>query len=196
MRKLRGGAFVRFTNRRTGPDAHVPFAPMPTRLEARVSPVRAIVERIAARREEIAREMVDCYARDIVDSRVAAPDFLHGEVYGVSLETLDVLMSALVDDEAPAEQWLERTRRGAARRVHEGISLESFLHATRLWGQVTWETVLEAARPDDPDEREAALKIAGAVMRHVDTMSAVWAGAYLAEAEGISSDRAVLRRDL
>jgi DNA-binding PucR family transcriptional regulator len=159
-------------------------------------PVHAIAERLDAGKEDLARRMVARYAEDIVDYRLADEDFMQREVYAVSLENLEVLVAILLHGEPPSEAWLEKTRRGAARRLHEGISLESFLHATRLWGQLTWEHVLECAHTDEPAEREAALEIAGEVFRHLDTMSATWASAYLAEAEGVSSDRAVLRRDL
>src|SRR3954471_10661862 len=167
---------------------------MPTRVAA--DPVHVLAERLDAGKENLARRMVACYAEEIVDYRLADADFMQREVYAVSLENLEVLVGILLHGDSPSEAWLEKTRRGAARRLHEGISLESFLHATRLWGQLTWEHVLECAHADVPAEREAALQIAGAVLRHLDTMSAMWAGAYLAEAEGVSSDRAVLRRDL
>ena len=167
---------------------------MPTHAE--VHPVHALADRLEAGKEELARRMVERYASDIVDYRVAAAEFVQRDVYNVSLENLEVLVAKLLHGDPPPEAWIEKTRRGAGRRLHEGISLESFLHATRLWGQLTWEHVLACAREDVPAEREAALRIAGEIMRHVDTMSAVWASAYLAEAEGVSSDRAVLRRDL
>src|SRR3954449_6853845 len=167
---------------------------MPTRVAAH--PVHVIAERLDAGKEDLARRMVARYAEDIVDYRLADEDFMQRDVYSVSLENLEVLVAILLHGESPSQAWLEKTRRGAARRLHEGISLESFLHATRLWGQLTWEDVLECAHTDVPAEREAALQIAGEVFRHLDTMSAMWASAYLAEAEGVSSDRAVLRRDL
>jgi DNA-binding PucR family transcriptional regulator len=164
--------------------------------ERTASPIRAIAERLGERKEAIAREMVERYREEVVDYRLAHEDFLNIDVYGVSLDNLETLLGHLGDEEPLREELLERTRRGAARRVHQGISLESFLHATRLWGQITWETVLRTARADDAAEREAALQIAGAVLRHVDLMSTTVAAAYLAEAEGVSSDRELVRRDL
>jgi hypothetical protein len=160
------------------------------------SSIRAIAERMAARKEEIARQMVDRYRAEIVDYHLADEDFLFRDVYSVSLDNLEALLGGLGRDGPPGDEPLESTRRGAARRVHQGISLESFLHATRLWGQITWETVLETARADVPAERDAALQIAGAVLRHVDLMSTTVAAAYLAEAEGVSGDRELVRRDL
>ncbi len=158
--------------------------------------IRAIAQRLASRKEELVRHMVTRYREEIIDYRLADEEFVFGDVYGVSLDNLETLIANLERWEPLADEQLQKTREGAARRVHQGISLESFLHAARLWGQIIWETVLHTARPDDAIEREAALEIAGRVMRHVDLMSTAVAAAYLAEAEGVSSDREVVRRDL
>jgi sugar diacid utilization regulator len=160
------------------------------------SSIQAIADRIAERRHELARHMVERYRAEIVDYRTADEDFLDRDVYAVSLDNLELLLAGLSGDEPAPDDALEATRLSAARRIQQGISLDSFLHAARLWGQITWETVLEEARPDDPDEREAALHIAGHVLRHMDSMSVAVAAGYLAEAEGVSSDREVVRRDL
>ena len=74
--------------------------------------------------------------------------------------------------------------------------MESFLHAVRILGQGLWQAVLRTANVDDAAEREAALEIAGHVMRFVDDLSTIVAASYSTEAQGVSSDRAVLRRDL
>jgi sugar diacid utilization regulator len=160
------------------------------------SSIPAIADRIAERRHDLARHMVERYRSEIVDYRTADEDFLYRDVYAVSLDNLELLLAGLSGGEPAPDEALEATRLSAARRIQQGISLDSFLHAARLWGQITWETVLEEARPDDPDEREAALHIAGHVLRHMDSMSVAVAAGYLAEAEGVSSDREVVRRDL
>jgi sugar diacid utilization regulator len=163
---------------------------------AATSSIQAIADRIAERRHDLARHMVERYRSEIVDYRTADEDFLHRDVYAVSLDNLELLLAKLADGEPAPDEALEATRLSAARRIQQGISLDSFLHAARLWGQITWETVLEESRPDEPDEREAALHIAGHVLRHMDSMSVAVAAGYLAEAEGVSSDREVVRRDL
>src|SRR3954470_5269987 len=144
--------------------------------------IRAIADRIAVRKEDLARHMVDRYREEIVDYRTADVGFLYRDVYAVSLDNLELLLAGLTD-EPPADERMEPTRLSAARRIQQGISLESFLHAARLWGQIAWETVLEEARPDVPQEREAALSIAGKVLRHMDSMSVAVAAGYLAEIE-------------
>jgi sugar diacid utilization regulator len=61
-----------------------------------------------------------------------------------------------------------------------------------VWGATVWEAVLGAARPDHPEEREAALEIGSRIWRHVDITSTTAALAYLDEV----TDRGLLAREL
>jgi DNA-binding PucR family transcriptional regulator len=76
------------------------------------------------------------------------------------------------------------------------MSLESFLHAARLWGRGLWETVIASADEQVPAEREAALRIAGQLLEHMDMLSIAAAQGYLDELQGVWSDREVAQRDL
>lgn len=157
--------------------------------------IRAIAHRLAGHEEELAREMVARYRREIVDYR-AADGSLSSDAAAFALGNLGALLANLERGEPLSNGQLEETRMAAARRVHQGVSLEAFLHAGRLWGQYVWDTLRAAARPDCPEEREAALAIAGRVMRHVDLVSTVGGYAYLHEAQGLSGDGRILRRDV
>jgi sugar diacid utilization regulator len=121
---------------------------------------------------------------------------LSADAAGLALTNLRALLSNLERGDPLSNGQLEETRLSAARRVYQGVSLESFLHAGRLWGQFAWEMLRAAARADRPDEREAALEIASRVMNHVDLVSVAGAHAYLDEAQGLSGDGRVLRGDL
>lgn len=123
-------------------------------------------------------------------------EILYGDVAVISLDNLRALMANLERGEVLGEEDLHDFRDGAARRVHQGIPLESLLHAYRLWGQIVWQTILETARTDRPGEREAALEMAGRVIAHIDLVSTAAAQAYLDEAQGVWTDREVIRRDL
>jgi hypothetical protein len=162
---------------------------------ARDEAIRAIARRLAGREEEIARHIVARCREEIVDYR-AGDASLSADATGLALDNVEALLANLERGEPVSNGQLEKTRMGAARRVHQGVSLESFLHAGRLWGQVAWETLRAAARGDSPSEREAALEIASSVMRHVDLASTAGAHAYLHEAQGFSNYGHVLRRDL
>ncbi len=159
--------------------------------------VQLVVGRISGRLQEAARGMVERYRVEIVDYRLADQDLLHQDVYGVSLDALQKTVEDLQTGRRPkSAAEFEHTRQGAARRVHQGMSLESFLHAARLWGRVLWETVLSCTDPDVPAEREAALLIAGQLLEHMDLLSTAAAQGYLDELQNVWSDREMVRRDL
>lgn len=159
--------------------------------------VRVIIGRFSGRLDEIARQMVERYRAEIVDYRLADPGFVYRDVYGVSLDALRTTVDDLESGRrATSPAVFEGTRRGAARRVHQGMSLESFLHAARLWGQVLWETVLSCTDEKVAAEREAALRIAGQVLEHMDMLSTAAAQGYLDELQSVWSDREIVRRDL
>lgn len=159
--------------------------------------VRVILGRFSGRLEEVARQMVERYREEIVDYRLAHPDFVYEDVYGVSLDALRKTVGDLESGRrttSPAD--FEGARRGAARRVHQDMSLESFLHAVRLWGRVLWETVLSCTNEEVAAEREAALRIVGELLEHMDMLSTAAAQGYLDELQSVWSDREVVRRDL
>jgi sugar diacid utilization regulator len=177
-------------------DCDVPTDAPPLRgPSARDEAIRAIARRVAGREEELARQIVARCREEIVDYR-AGDDSLSADATGLALDNVRALLANLERGAPVSNGQLERTRMGAARRVHQGVSLESYLHGVRLWGQVAWETLRAAARGDRPDEREAALEIASRVMRHVDLASTAGAHAYLHEAQGLSNYGHLLQRDL
>jgi sugar diacid utilization regulator len=155
----------------------------------------AIVERLRQRLEAIGDLMVERYRSEIVDYATADAALLE-DVRTVSLDNARALLDNLLDGSEMGPEELERSATAAARRVHQGIPLEAFLHAFRLWGQIFWEQVLAEARTDRPGEREAALRIAAGVMAHADQVSSAGALAYLEEVQGVWSDQEIVRRDL
>ena len=155
----------------------------------------AISARIDARREELADRIVERICGDIPDYRLVDED-VRRDVRSITLGHIELVVAALAHGREPADEDFDATRAGGARRVHQGISLESFQRAARLWGKLLWEGVLEETDQDDPVEREAALHVAGRIMEHVDTLSTNVAAGYLDELQSVWSDREVVRRDL
>jgi len=158
--------------------------------------VVAIGVRLELRRDEVADRIVARIGEDIADYRLADEALLRGDVRSITLQHLDLMLRALLEGRAATEADFAATRAGGARRVHQGISLESFQRAARLWGRLIWEAVLEESDAGVPAEREAALLIAGRVMEHVDLMSTNVAQGFLNELQSVWSDREVVRRDL
>lgn len=165
---------------------------------AGTAPVSRIVRRIEARIDELARSMVERYCEEITDYRVrlAEDEILFNDVAEVTADNIRTMLANLEAGVPATDEQFDRTRASAVLRVHQGIPLESFLHAVRVWGEMFWQSVLETARTDHPDEREAALTMSAQVLRHMDLMSVAVAHAYVSEVQGVWSAREIVRRDL
>lgn len=170
-------------------------APPPGGRSAPHEAVRAIAGRVAGHQDELARRVFARCRQEIVDYGTADAS-LSADATGLARDGVEALLGDLERGDPTSDVHLEKIRVSAARRVHQGVSLEAFLHACRLWGEVVWETLHAAVRADRPDEVWAALDIAGLVMRYVDLTSTAGAHAYLHEAQGFSNYGQVLRRDL
>jgi len=179
----------------TGPSAGE-GSPTAARTAENQDAVRVITGRLSRQLEPTAKRMVSSYRGTIPDYRLAADDFLDRDVYPVSLTGLQVTVGHLESGQRATTEEFSDVRAGAARRVHQDVALESFLHAVRLWGKVLWESVLGCTHAEVAAEREAALIIAGRVLDHVDTMSVAAAQGYLEELQTVWSDREVIRHDL
>lgn len=155
-----------------------------------------IVGRLSRQLEPVANRMVGCYFDTIADYRLADAGFLERDVYEVSLDALRVTVGDLARGRQGVAEEFSGVRAGAARRVHQGVSLESFLRAVRLWGKILWGSVTGSTQDDVAAEREAALAIAGRILEHIDLVSVAAAQGYLEELQTVWSDREVIRRDL
>jgi sugar diacid utilization regulator len=169
-------------------------------VEARVSEaaqtasaIMVIAGRIAAGKHEVAERVVDRFRDEIADYHIVDDPSVLADVFSLALESLEMLTAGLQNGgEEVATRQLERVRDAGRRRVHQRVSLESALHAGRVWARVVWDAVLEETHIDRPEEREAALTIAGRLLRHTDLISTVVTGGYLDEL----SSRGLVRHDL
>jgi sugar diacid utilization regulator len=153
---------------------------------------RAIADRIAAGRHELAQRIVDRFREEIADYRLVDDEQVLADVHAFALDSLEALTAGLRDGQPASAARLEPARAAGRRRFHQRVSLESFLHAGRIWARVVWDAVLEQVRADRRDELEAALTVAFRLLSQIDQISTVAAEAYVDEV----SDRGLLRRDL
>jgi sugar diacid utilization regulator len=155
--------------------------------------VLEIADRISAHREQLARQLVQRFrAVAAAEPEFVLDDTVQRQQYTLTLESIDAFVGSLRGAEPLSDAWAARIRETAARRVNQRVSLEYFLRAARVWGEVLWDAVVAHARIDRPREREAAIEIASRLMRQVDLLSRVAMDAYLDEI----TDRGLLRRDL
>ncbi|MGW0816952.1 PucR family transcriptional regulator [Streptomyces viridiviolaceus] len=158
--------------------------------------IQCVLARVEERLSVVGARLIDSYLSEIVDYRALGEQTLRADVLPIAQRNVQELLIALCEDSAPLESSLEAFRRSAARRVHQGIPLQALLHAYRLWGQVVWQEIVAATDPSRPQEREAALAIAGRVMAYVDQVSIAVAQSYVDEVTGVLGDREAMRRDL
>jgi hypothetical protein len=156
--------------------------------------IGAVANRLIGREEKVVGRIVACCRKEIVDYQ-AGGDILSADAAALARDNLETFLANLVPAAPFSNMQLEKTRQAAARRVHQGVSLGSLLHAMRIWGRCTWDAV-RAAITDSPGEVEAALEIAGSLMADVDLISTVATDAYLREAQGLSDHGHVLPREL
>jgi sugar diacid utilization regulator len=155
--------------------------------------LRTLAHRIALGKHELARTIVARIRTDIVSYALLEGEPEYDEAVAYASENIDALLAALTSpDPSPPGPLLQHTRHTAQQLVSRGVSLSAIHHAGRVWGATVWDAVLAAARPDHPQEREAALHIASQIWRHVDITSTTAALAYLDEV----TDRGLLGRQL
>jgi sugar diacid utilization regulator len=158
----------------------------------RQSAMRAIAARLANQKEKLAHRVVDRSVREIVDYGTPGDDHLLDEEFNAALQHVEVLVASVESAQPVPDRYLEELRELAARRLHQGMPLESFLHAARLWEIVCWDEVRRVTRTDLPQEPEAALEIGARILDLADRISTAVTHAYLDEL----TDRGLLRRDL
>jgi sugar diacid utilization regulator len=159
--------------------------------QPRETALRTLALRVAARKESISQRLIDRFREEIVGWQGVDDAVLAFQRAFVELN-LDALVCGIEFEEALPDELLDAARELGARRVHQGVSFEAMLHEGRVAGETFWDAVLGAARIDQPEEREAALQIAGRLWRHVDVVSTAAAHAYIDE----MTDRGLLGRDL
>ena len=118
-------------------------------------------------------------------------DGAHDDVAAVTRANLEWFLEHVSTPEDLAEYAAEVSRPGLARRARQGVSLQAALKVVRVFGRCVWTAILDAARPDDPVEREAALRMAGRIMEYVDGFCTFSEELWLEQARGAWSEREV-----
>jgi sugar diacid utilization regulator len=159
---------------------------------SREEALRTIAQRIAIRKDELARIIVERIRTEIVSYRPVEGEPEFDEAVRFTAGNIEALLSGLTSGDSISKPLLSDTRQMAGQLVSRGVSLSAMHHAGRVWGATVWDAVLGAARVEHPEEREAALELGSRIWRHVDVISTTAALAYLDEV----ADRGLLGREL
>jgi PucR C-terminal helix-turn-helix domain len=153
--------------------------------------IAAVVDRVDP--ADLARRMVEVFRTQITGYARLPDTVLAGQILAVSQRNVELFFSSIVEDRGPTEEELEPFRQSARSRAEEGLPLEDLLHAYRMGGRLGWETLMEAAQPD---EYPALLSAAGLLMRYIDSVSSAVAQTYLDEHQHLVSEEERRQRAL
>jgi hypothetical protein len=150
----------------------------------------ALVARYAEIGQAIAARIVD----EIPGYRGAAPDVINDLRAGASA-TAELLGRAFAEGSAIRREDLGFLRELAARRVHQGVSLEAFIHAYRVALLAYWDACgREASRLGL--SRDAGFTLAHAAIEAIDILTNQAAEAYLREETRLRMQSGRAARDL
>ncbi len=159
-----------------------------------MSEIRQVAEALVARQGEIGRAIVDRLVAEIPEYG-RAPETLTADVLGGAIATVGLLARAFDGGAGPSREDLAVVRELAARRVHQGVSLEVLLHAYRVALFEYWDACAEEAARLDLS-RDASLRLARLALDAMDRTTTHAAEGYLREETRVRTQSGRLARDL
>src|SRR3954452_12044834 len=154
---------------------------------------RRVAEALAARYTDIGQAITARIIDEIPGYRDAAPELIHDLRAGATA-TVEVLARTLAEGSTVRREDLGFLRELAARRVHQGVSLEVFLRAYRVALLAYWDACAdEAARLRI--SREAGFALARSAIDAIDTITTQAAEAYLREETRLRTQSGRAARD-
>ncbi|WP_406631495.1 PucR family transcriptional regulator [Amycolatopsis sp. WGS_07] len=156
---------------------------------------QAVLDKVFARRHELAEDLVAEYRREIPEYGELPEPVLVRDVTEAAVLNIEFLVRSLADDAPVADGAHEWLRRSAARRVHQRVSLPSLLRSFRIWGIRLWQAMDKLAGSGKAG-RLLSIELAEATMVHVDRVSTAVTSAYVRESAAVPADRTALRTDV
>lgn len=149
--------------------------------------MRERVDDLAAEAVRAIRAQIPAYH----EPGAPAPKHLHEQVTGNYLVNLD----ALAHDRTPTSEDFPFIQKAAMRRARAGFALHDYISAYRVGHQVLWDAVVAHAGTS-PAAHEAALSLAGPLMRHCDLATEVAAHAFTEHRRYMAAETAHTRTEL
>jgi hypothetical protein len=156
--------------------------------------MRRVGEALAGRYAEIGQAIADRVFDEIPGYGSVAPELIV-ELRAGATATAEVLARTFAEGSTIRREDLAFVREVAPRRVHQGISLEDFIHAYRVALLTIWdECADEATRLRI--SRQAGFALARSVIDAIDTVTTQAAEAYLREENRLRTQSGRAARDL
>ena len=151
-------------------------------------------EALAGRYTEIGQAIAARIVDEIPGYRDAAPELINDLRAGATA-TAEVLARTFAEGSTVRREDVGFVRELATRRVHQGISLEEFIHAYRVALLAIWDACTdEASRLGI--SREAGFTLARSAIDAIDTITTQAAEAYLREETRLRTQTGRAARDL
>jgi hypothetical protein len=156
--------------------------------------MRRVGEALAGRHAEIGEAIAARIRDEIPGYRDAAPELIN-DVRAGATATAEVLARAFAEGSTVRREDLGFLRELAARRVHQGVSLEVFVRAYRVALLAFWDACAdEASRLRIP--RAAGFALASSAIEAIDIITTQAAEAYLREEARVRTQSGRAVRDL
>jgi PucR-like helix-turn-helix protein/diguanylate cyclase with GGDEF domain len=156
--------------------------------------MRRVGEALAGRYVEIGEAIADRVFEEIPGYGSAAPELI-ADLRAGATATAEVLARAFAEGSTLRREDLAFLREVAARRVHQGISLEQFIHAYRVALLAIWDACADEASRLRLS-REAGFALARSAIDAIDTITTQAAEAYLREENRLRTQSGRAARDL
>jgi hypothetical protein len=156
--------------------------------------MRRVGEALAARHAEIGEAIADRVFEEIPGYRRAAPELI-ADLRAGAIATVEVLARAFAEGSTLRREDLAFLREVAPQRVHQGISLDEFIHAYRVALHAIWDACAEEASRLRIS-RAAGFALARSAIDAIDTITTQAAEAYLREETRLRTQSGRAARDL
>ena len=156
--------------------------------------MRRVGAALAGRSAEIGDAVAARILEEIPDYRDAGPEVINDLRAGATA-TIELLVRTFAEGSTIRREDLGFLRELAARRVHQGVSLDVFVHAYRVALLAYWDVCAEeATRMRIP--RAAGFALAGSAIEAVDIITTQAAEAYLRAETRVRTQSGRAARDL
>ncbi len=156
--------------------------------------MRRVGDELASRYTEIGQTIAARIVDEIPGYESVSPEVV-ADLRAGATATVELLARTFAEGSSVRREDLGFLRGLAARRVHQGVSLEDFIHAYRVallayWGACAEEAIRLKL------SREAGFALASSVIEAIDTITTQAAEAYLREETRIRTQSGRAARDL
>jgi hypothetical protein len=170
------------------------YDPLAMEADERTEAIRGVTEAFAGRYGELGQAIAARVVEEIPGYRGAAPEVINDLRAGAAA-TVELLTRTVAEGSAVRREELGFLRELAARRVHQGITLEEYIHAYRVALLAYWDACGDEASRLGLS-REAAFMLARSAIEGMDILTSQAAEAYLREETRVRTQSGRAARDL